>query len=63
MFPKNIEYLMSNLMTIVNKFTNTFAQIIESTDFVDKYWKTLSQGILSDSFINNSRPKLLNRVL
>lgn len=54
---------MGNLINIVDKFTDSFSHLIESTDFVDKYWKTISQGLLNDSFINNSRPKLLARVL
>ena len=54
---------MGHLLTIVDKFTDSFADLIESTDFVDKYWKTISQGLLNDSFINNSRPKVLARVL
>ena len=54
---------MGHLLTIVDKFTDSFVDLIESTDFVDKYWKTISQGLLNDSFINNSRPKVLARVL
>ena len=48
---------------MVSKFTDTFSDLLNSTDFVDNFWRTISQGLLTDSFVNNSRPKLLTRVV
>ena len=59
-FPK---MLTGSLNGMVSKFTDTFSDLLNSTDFVDNYWRTISQGLLTDSFINNSRPKLLTRVV
>ena len=59
----NVEFLMGELVTITTKMCDSFMEIIQTTNFVEKYWKTIAQGLLNGSFINNSRPKLLSRVV
>ena len=63
MYPKNVEYLLGELNEITTKMFSNFQKVIEETDFVEKYWRTLSQSLLSNCFVNNSRPKLISRVV
>jgi len=43
--------------------TDNFSDLLASSDIFAVNWKTYSQGLLDNSFINNSNPKLLNKLI
>lgn len=63
MFPNNVAYLLKNLAQISGKMFDNFSELLQSSTFFRTQWKTFAQNILNNSFVNNSRPKLLNRAL
>jgi hypothetical protein len=48
---------------MTNTLTENFIDMITEPDFIEKYWRTISQSILNNAFINTSRPKMLERVV
>lgn len=63
MFPKNVAFLLGKLVDISTQMFDSFTELLRSNSFFKTQWKTLAQNILNSSFVNNSRPKLLNRVI
>lgn len=63
MFPKNVTFLLGKLVEISSQMFESFTELLRSNPFFKTQWKTLVQSILNRSFVNNSRPKLLNRVI
>jgi hypothetical protein len=57
-----VEHLLGHLVGIAGQMADNFVQIVKENFFLQN-WQTFGQNILQGSFINNSRPKLLSRVI
>ena len=63
LMPKNVELLLPHFLTIISKILDNFTEFVKGPNILVSNWKTFAQGILNNSFIHNSHPKLTNRII
>ncbi len=63
MYPRNIEFLLNGFQTIIPKVMDSFSSFITKADFFEHRWKTFTLGVMNNSFVHNSFPKLPAKVI
>lgn len=54
---------MNGYQNILTKSLETLSLFINKSDFFTQRWKTFSLGLINNSFIHNSHPKLPQNII